>query len=448
MICMGKWLSQCKVCFMFKLLFLLFPVFLSYSTFSQSYTSYFTGNSTDVVTSPFGGVCIMGGATEHDEAMKWFLEQANGGDILVLRTSGSNGYNNYLYSQLGIGVNSVETIVFNNAAASNDAYVLQQIQNAEAIWFAGGDQWNYVSYWRNTPVDSLINLALVNKKIVIGGTSAGMAIQGGYYFSAENGTVTSATALNNPYDFDVTVDSTKFLVNDYLGDVITDTHYDNPDRKGRHVTFLARIFMDYGVQAKGIACQEYTAVCIDTNGLAKVYGEYPAYDETVYFLQTNCEILDITPEECSQNNPLDWNKGGEAVKVYVVKGTMTGSNTFDLSDWQTGSGGVWENWYVDNGVLIEELGSQINCSSVGVVQNKFENDIRLFPNPANETLSVTLNSAITNIDIIDVHGKVVIPNSSFNLNEMTIDISSLDYGFYFVHVKSLTNNYLMKFVKE
>ena len=390
----------------------------------------------------------MGGATEHDEAMKWFLEQANGGDILVLRTSGSNGYNNYLYSQLGIGVNSVETIVFNNTTASNDPYVLQQIQNAEAIWFAGGDQWNYVSYWRNTPVDSLINLALVDKKIVIGGTSAGMAIQGGYYFSAENGTVTSATALNNPYDFDVTVDSTKFLVNDYLGDVITDTHYDNPDRKGRHITFLARIFMDYGVQAKGIACQEYTAVCIDTNGLAKVYGEYPAYDETVYFLQTNCEILDITPEECSPNNPLDWNKGGEAVKVYVVKGTMTGINTFDLSDWQTGSGGVWENWYVDNGVLVEELGSQINCSSVGVVQNKFENDIRLFPNPANETLSVTLNRAITNIDIIDISGKVVIPNSSFNLNEMIIDISSLDYGFYFVHVKSLTNNYLKNFVKE
>jgi len=432
----------------FKLLFLLFPVFLSYSTCSQSYTSYFTGNSTDTVTTPFGGVCIMGGATEHDEAMKWFLEQANGGDILVLRTSGSNGYNNYLYSQLGIGVNSVETIVFNNTTASNDPYVLQQIQNAEAIWFAGGDQWNYVSYWRNTPVDSLINLALVDKKIVIGGTSAGMAIQGGYYFSAENGTVTSATALNNPYDFDVTVDSTKFLVNDYLGDVITDTHYDNPDRKGRHITFLARIFMDYGVQAKGIACQEYTAVCIDTNGLAKVYGEYPAYDETVYFLQTNCEILDITPEECSPNNPLDWNKGGEAVKVYVVKGTMTGINTFDLSDWQTGSGGVWENWYVDNGVLVEELGSQINCSPVGVVQNKFENDIRLFPNPANETLSVTLNRAITNIDIIDISGKVVIPNSSFNLNEMIIDISSLDYGFYFVHVKSLTNNYLKNFVKE
>ena len=446
MICMVRWLSQFKRSYMFKLLFLLFPLFLSYIAFSQSYTSYFTGNSTDMVTFPIGGVCIMGGATEHDEAMKWFLEQANGGDILVLRTSGSNGYNNYLYSQLGIGVNSVETIVFNSAAASNDPYVLQQIQNAEAIWFAGGDQWNYVSYWRNTPVDSLINLALVNKKIVIGGTSAGMAIQGGYYFSAENGTVTSATALNNPYDFDVTVDSTKFLVNDYLGDVITDTHYDNPDRKGRHITFLARIFMDYGVQAKGIACQEYTAVCIDTNGLAKVYGEYPAYDETVYFLQTNCEILDITPEECSLNNPLDWNKGGEAVKVYVVKGTMTGANTFDLSDWQTGSGGVWENWFVDNGLLVQEVGSEINCSSV-LIDEIVESAFKLYPNPVRDKLSIITNKEMISIEIVDIKGTILFKIQDLNAMEINISLSRLHAGIYFVKIK-LPNKVLSeKFIK-
>ena len=53
----------------------------------------------------------MGGATEDDNAMIWFLERSNGGDILVLRTSGSDGYNNYLFSELGVNVNSVETIV-------------------------------------------------------------------------------------------------------------------------------------------------------------------------------------------------------------------------------------------------------------------------------------------------------------------------------------------------
>ncbi|HEY1041062.1 MAG TPA: cyanophycinase, partial [Bacteroidia bacterium] len=107
--------------------------------FAQAYTSYFTGNATDIITNPSGGVCLMGGATEHDEAMKWFLLRSNGGDILVLRASGSNGYNNYLYSGLGVTVNSVETIVFNNATAAEDPYVQQKVSQAEAIWFAGGD---------------------------------------------------------------------------------------------------------------------------------------------------------------------------------------------------------------------------------------------------------------------------------------------------------------------
>jgi hypothetical protein len=98
--------------------------------FGQSYTSYLTGSVTDIVTIPSGGVCLMGGATEDDNAMKWFLHRANGGDILVLRATGSNGYNSYLYSGLGITVNSVETIVCNNASASSDPYVLQKIQQA------------------------------------------------------------------------------------------------------------------------------------------------------------------------------------------------------------------------------------------------------------------------------------------------------------------------------
>ena len=131
---------------------------LPFIGFGQNYTSYFTGNTTDIVTNPSGGICIMGGSTEDANAMKWFLKRANGGDILVLRTSGSNGYNDYLYSELGVSVNSVETIVCHNAAASNEPYILQKIQQAEAIWFAGGDQWTYINYWRNTPINKLLSL--------------------------------------------------------------------------------------------------------------------------------------------------------------------------------------------------------------------------------------------------------------------------------------------------
>lgn len=308
----------------------------------------------------------MGGATEDDNAMIWFLERANGGDILVLRASGSDGYNNYLYSGLGVTVNSVETIVFNNANAANDTYVHQRIQQAEAIWFAGGDQWNYVSYWRGNAIDSLINDGIKNRNVVVGGTSAGMAILGGFYFSAENGTVTSGTALMNPYNQNVTVDSASFISNQYLEQVITDTHYDNPDRKGRHLVFLARILVDYGIEAKGIACDEYTAVCVDTNGIAKVYGAYPSYDDNAYFIQTNCEIANNAPENCTSGNALNWNLGSEAIKVYAVKGTPSGANNFDLNDWKTGNGGVWQHWFVDNGVLFEQPGIEPNCASASV----------------------------------------------------------------------------------
>jgi len=131
----------------------LFLCLLPAIALGQNYSSFFTGNSTDMVTSPLGGVCLMGGASEDDNAMKWFLQRANGGDIIILRTSGSDGYNAYFYATLGITVNSVETIVCNNASASSDTYILQKIQQAEAIWFAGGNQWNYISYWRNTPVE-------------------------------------------------------------------------------------------------------------------------------------------------------------------------------------------------------------------------------------------------------------------------------------------------------
>lgn len=427
---------------------LLVPIFLIYfNASSQSYTSYFTGNSTDLVTSPQGGTCMMGGATEHDEAMKWFLQRANGGDVLVLRASGSDGYNNYMYTDLGITVNSVETIVFNNASAANEAYIQNKIANAEAIWFAGGDQWNYISYWRNSPIDSLLNDALENRNIVIGGTSAGMAILGKYYFSASNGSVTSATALNNPFDTDVTVDSTKFLQVDYLHDVITDTHYDSPVRKGRHVVFLARILTDYGVAAKGIACNEYTSVCVDENGLARVYGDYPNYPETAFFLQTNCELANFSPENCSPNTPLNWNLNGTAVRVYKVNGTNNGANSFSLSDWETGTGGTWENWYVDNGTLIETTGTQIDCSTLTLHEEEILT-AKVYPNPFENQFFIESEDEIVSFSLRDVTGSLLLSDDNPNAKKVAVHQVDLPSGVYFIDLETSVGESHFKLLKE
>lgn len=336
------------------LLFMSF-VLIHFHGIGQNYTSFFTGNTLDTLTTANGGICMMGGAREDDNAMRWFLKRANGGDILVLRASGSDGYNNYFYSELGVKVNSVETLVFKNKEAANAKYIHEKIKKAEAIWLAGGNQWNYVSYWRNTPIDSLINDALSTRNIAIGGTSAGMAIQGGFYFSAKNGTIRSEEALSNPFHSNVTVDSSAFLNNNFLHDVITDTHYDNPNRKGRHLVFLARIWHDYSIRAKGIACEENTAVCVAPNGKAYVFGNSPNYDDYAYFLQFNPKLSQNKPEDCTPDTPLNWNRGQAAVKVYGIKGTPNGDSYFNLKDWQTGKGGKWEFWYVDEGILRNKL---------------------------------------------------------------------------------------------
>lgn len=409
----------------------------------QNYTSYFTGNIADKITNADGGICLMGGATENDQAMKWFLQQANGGDILVLRASGADGYNDYLYNDLGVTVNSVETIVCKNASASNESYIHQKISQAEGIWFAGGDQWKYVSYWKNTTIDSLVNQAIQERNIVVGGTSAGMAIQGKYYFSAQNGTVTSDNALANPYALEVTVDSGAFIRHPLLADVITDTHFDNPDRRGRMAVFLSRIYSDFGVQGKGIACDEYTAVCIPVNGVAKIFGDFPNNDDNAYFIQTNCELANPAPENCSPGMPLTWDLDGQALRVYRVKGTSTGVNTFNLNDWETGTGGSWLRWNVKNGSFLQQIGAAPNCITDVYTAPDASIAFSVYPNPASGITYVLIRNDDVSAYTCTVYN---ILGQSFPVsvqhvaaNTLSLDVSHLQKGLYFLQLSDDNN---------
>lgn len=53
------------------------------------------------------------------------------------------------------------------------------------IWFAGGDQYNNVSYFKDKALVNLIGNHVNVKHAPIGGTSAGMAILGNFILGAE-----------------------------------------------------------------------------------------------------------------------------------------------------------------------------------------------------------------------------------------------------------------------
>lgn len=421
-------------------LFIVVLSLINVQTFiSQTYTSYFIGDTADVQTNHQWGVCLMGGATENDSAMVWFLNQANGGDVLVLRASGSDGYNNYLYNNLGVNVNSVQTLVVPSVQDANNSYVKNQILNAEAIFIAGGNQADYHNFWKNTALDSALNYFVQFKKGVIGGTSAGMAILGEYYFSALNGTVNSATALSNPFHSNITIGISDFIKHPLLKNVITDTHYDNPDRRGRHIVFLARLQNMGKDTIYGIACDEYTAVCIDSSKIAKVYGDFPTYDDNAFFIQINCKQPNI-PETILANQPLTWNRDSAAVVVCKIKGTPTGINTFSLNDWETTNGGQWLYWYINNGVLYERNGLQPDCSTLSITQINKSEQINIYPNPAKNTIYIQHNfQENTTVYVYDYMGKII-----FCTNKKSIDISALEAGIYFVQIENQT----LKFIKN
>ena len=389
-----------------KVLLVLATYLIHYQAGGQTYTSYFTGDTADVSPIPKGGICLMGGSVENDAAMKWFLRQASGGDILVIRASGSNGYNTYMFTDLGETVNSVESIVTTSETAANEAYIVRRIKEAEGIWIAGGDQANYVNFWKSGPVKDAINFAVNQRKAVVGGTSAGMAVLGGAYFAALNGTVTSEDALANPYNSRVSLGLHDFLNVPILRGILTDTHFDNPDRKGRLVVFLARLLRDFNLKPRAIACEERVALTIDTAGMAQAFcSRTPKY---AYFAQLGCAANQL-PETLADNTPLTWNRGGEALKVMALLATAEGSPRFNLKKWRletAGSGGTWQNWTAQNGVFQSATTTEPTCSpTTGAADTRFEN-VKIFPNPVGDVLQIKNAFVNSTIEVRDINGKL------------------------------------------
>ena len=404
------------------------------AVYGQDYTSFFTGNNSDASTNPQFGICLMGGASENDNAMQWFLNLADGGDVVVLRASGSDGYNDYMYNQLGVSLNSVETLLINNPAGAINPYVLQKVSQAEAIWFAGGDQADYVNYFKNNDLGDLLNEHINIKQSPIGGISAGMAIMGEFYFDALNGTVTTAEALSNPFDNQVSIGVSDFLDNSILENTITDTHYESPDRKGRHMAFLARLQAMTGERVFGIGLEEFTAACIDQNGIAHIYGDFPNFDDYAYFIQINCQ-QDTQPENLSPGQNLDWNLNQQAVKAYKVSGEPNGNNQFDLNTWETGIGGEWQNWWVDQGNFQSQISVPIDCDNLNLTE--FEKyDVEIYPNPFENEISILSQTELSTVEIFDISGRQI-KKSFLKSPSTSLNLEDLSSGLYILRIKNI-----------
>lgn len=278
-----------------------------------------------------GGLLLAGGGTDQPDAFRWLIRKSGGGDIVVLRASGSDGYHSFV---MRIGaVDSIESFVVHSREGAADPFLLDRLKKAEAIFFAGGDQSRYVKFFKDTEVETIVNDA-ARRGIPVGGTSAGLAILSEFSYAALNESVTTATAVADPFHADITLDR-NFLTLPHLSGLITDSHVIERGRLGRTVAFMARLKRDGWLgdrPARAIAIDRETAVLVEPDGSASIVGP-----KTAYFMEAK-----TAPQVCEPGRPLTY----FPVSVYAV----TNAARFNLATW-SGSGGSVETMTVKDGVV-------------------------------------------------------------------------------------------------
>ena len=278
---------------------------------------------------------MMGGGKDLDEAFRWLCQKGNGGDFLILRASGDDAYNSYVNGLCKL--NSVATLVLPDQQAARDPAVAEIIRHAEVVFISGGDQAHYIRAWKDTPVEEAINAHIAAGKPV-GGTSAGLAVQGEFVYGAlgdkpDDNDLASADVLPNPYFERVTL-IRGFLKIPHLENLLTDSHFAKRDRMGRTLGFLARIMQDGWSKApREIAIDEKSAVLVEPDGKSTVVGT----GKGAYFLKPTQK-----PKTCKKGEPLTFRK----ISVYRVPA----SGQFDLGSWK-GSGGAAYFLSVENGKI-------------------------------------------------------------------------------------------------
>ena len=221
-------------------------------------------------------LALMGGGGRVDAAFAAIAGHAGYGHILILRAVSDDSfdaddgdYGKSFATEWGPVV-SAETIVFHNRAASFDPRVIAALRRADGIFLAGGDQGNYIRYWKGTPVQQALNAHVLSDR-PIGGSSAGLAILGHYSYTAlDGGSMESKTALADPNSSGVTLEG-NFLHFRWLEHVITDTHFSKRCRLGRLIVFIARINKEQpSANIFGIGVDEKSALLIGADGIGRM----------------------------------------------------------------------------------------------------------------------------------------------------------------------------------
>ncbi len=196
------------------------------------------------------------------------------GNLVVLKASGGRDYSDKFYAKSRLA--SIQEVLIPPCASAGQVdRAVPEVDHADAVLFAGGDQANYV-IWKGSDLIAAVK-RVYSRGGVIGGGSAGLAIQGAVVFDSvaddrlsPNHDVATLDAVKNPYERIISF-TTGFFAWPALRNSITDTHFARRDRFGRTAAFMARALSEHlvsGSRIYGVAVDEAAALLVNNRGVA------------------------------------------------------------------------------------------------------------------------------------------------------------------------------------
>lgn len=216
-----------------------------------------------------GRLLLVGGGSEKTSASGWstpaYRWAVEGKRVAVIGTS-TGSLAPYLTQNCGAAFAREFAIDSHDSADSQVLY--DTLLTYEAIFFRGGDQWEYYNLYRNTKLQDAVNI-IYNNGGTICGTSAGMAILSTVVFTAQNGSAYPDDCIENPNNNDVKLADDFFH---FADGYIFDTHFAERARFGRLTAFMANFKLNRGISLTGIGIDDMTCMAVDSAMLGTVYG--------------------------------------------------------------------------------------------------------------------------------------------------------------------------------
>jgi cyanophycinase len=217
-----------------------------------------------------GSLVIVGGGTLPDAIRNRFCELAGGKEarLVVIPTASSRAdadiadadrQRRWIDTWKSQGIAKVHVLHTRSRDTANEAAFVEPLTKATAVWFGGGDQSLLADAYRDTAVEREI-AALLARGGVVGGTSAGAAIQSRVMIAGGRDEPRIATGL------------------DLLPNAIIDQHFLARQRRGRLVKAVTQ-----HPACVGLGIDEGTALVVQGRRL-EVLG-----DSTVTVLLAECE---------------------------------------------------------------------------------------------------------------------------------------------------------------